>query len=128
MDVGIYMLGFIIIIFSIVFGMFDLNLNASMKQNLFDSVRSANQNALIELQDEYNNLERLTTPQMLESWLYSFALSEDLSYDELVINFVQIETEPPLYLVYAQGNKEKYAVLTGDAYAAYYSGTTIITK
>jgi len=114
--------------FSLVFGMFDMNLNQSMKQNLFESIRSANQNALYDVQDDYNNQEVLTTPMMLEAWLIDFAGSEDLKYKDLVINFVQLETEPPLYLVYVKGYKDKYAVISEDAYAAYYSSTTIITK
>jgi len=128
LDIGAYILGFIIVTFSLVFGMFDMNLNQSMKQNLFESIRSANQNALYDVQDDYNNQEVLTTPMMLEAWLIDFAGSEDLKYKDLVINFVQLETEPPLYLVYVKGYKDKYAVISEDAYAAYYSSTTIITK
>ena len=128
MDVGIYMLGLIIILFSIVFGMFDMNLNSSMKQNLFESVRSANQDALYDLQDDYNNRRVLTTEKMLEAWLIDFAKSAGLPYKELVINFVQIETDPPLYLVYVEGYKENYVIISGEAYAAYHSGATIITK
>lgn len=128
MDAGIYMLGLVIILFSLVFGMFDVNLNSSMKQNLFESVRAANQDALYDLQDDYNARKVLTTASMLEAWLIDFAKSADLSYKELVINFVQIETDPPLYLVYVEGHKDKYVVISGDAYASYYSGATIITK
>ena len=128
MDVGVYVLGFIIILFSIVFGMFDVNLNSSMKQNLFESVRAANQNALIEMQEGYNQRDVITTPMMLDLWLCDFAKSADLEYEDLEINFVQIETEPPLYLVYVEGYKENYAVFAGDANASYFSGATIITK
>lgn len=128
MDIGVYILGCIILTFTIIFGMFDMNLNNSMKQNLFESVRATNQNALFALQDDYNNLRQLTTPRMLEEWLIAFAKNRDLSYTDLVVNFVQIENEPPLYLVYVEGYKEQYAILSEEAYAAYYSGSTLITK
>ena len=130
MDAGIYMLGLIILLFTLVFGMFDVNVNSSMKQNLYESVRSANQNALLELEAKYQEGEELTTIEMLEEWLSEFAQNNDLSYSELKINFVQMETEPPVYLVYIEGHKDQYKVLgsgTMDAFVKYHSGSTLIT-
>ena len=128
MDAGIYILGGIILLFSLVFGMFDANLNNTMKQDLYESVRAANQNALIALEQDYKNSISLTTAGMIESWLAEFALNNALDYETLRISFVQVETEPPLYLMYVEGFKDEYVVVSGDAYAAFYSGTTIITK
>jgi len=128
MDVGVYILGGIILLFSIVFGMLDVNLNSSMKQNLFESVRAANQNALLEMEEAYESREILTTTRMIETWLSEFASSEDLRYEEIKLNFIQMETDPPLYLVYAEGFNDRYVMISADAYASYFSGATIITK
>lgn len=128
MDFGVYILGAIILLFSIVFGLLDFNLNASMKQNLFESVRAANQEALYTLEENYDNRQILTSAQMIETWLMEFASSKDLNYKEIQINFLQLETEPPLYLVYAKGFNDKYVIVSSDAYAEYFSGATIITR
>jgi len=128
MDVGVYILGATVLLFSIVFGLLDFNINASMKQNLFESVRAANQNSLISLESKYGNREILTTCQMIETWLCEFASDRDLNYKEVEIDFVQVETEPPLYLVNVKGFVDKYAIVSEDAYAEYFSGATIISK
>ena len=128
MEAGVSMFGTIILIFMIVFGMLDVSLNSSMKHEMYESVRSANQNALIEMEEDYKTGVTLTTPQMLETWLAEFSQTHDMSFDELKINFVQMETDPPLYLVYVEGYKGQYVMFSGDARAVYYNGSTIITK
>lgn len=125
MDLAAYMYLFVIMVFSLVFGMIDVNAGASTRQNLFESVRDANQSALYTIQDEYEERKVITTPQMMEAWLMSYITDEDLRYENITLNFVQMETEPPLYLVYIEGRRDEYIIVSSDAYDKYISGATI---
>lgn len=126
MNLAAYMYCFTVLIFALVFGMIDVNAANSSLQNQFESVRDANQSALYTVQEDYNQRKVLTTPQMMEAWLTSFLTDRDLRYEDITLNFVQIETDPPLFLVSVEGYRDDYMILTKDAVTGYYSGSTIL--
>lgn len=128
MEIGGYGLMWVCVIFTLMFGMLDLTKNGSANQNIFNSIRYANQNALYDVQPDYESRETLTSAQMLEVWLEEFAQNADMEYNDIVLNFAQIETEPPLYLVYAKGYKDQYRILTAEAYYEFLNGSTILQK
>lgn len=90
-------------------------------------LRTANQNALIEMQPDYNEYEEITDEKMLEAWLENFVKNNDLGYDEVELSFVQIETDPPLFLVTAKAKHGNYFIAKKEAVVTFYSGTTIIS-
>jgi len=97
-----------------------------MKHSLFETVRAANQNSLLSLQQDYEKGKSLTTPQMLEEWISQFVTQNSLNYNSITLGFVQLETDPPLYLVTAEGKKNNYTIIQDQAYVRYTSGTLLI--
>ena len=128
MDMPIRLIGIVCIAFSLIFMSMDIFKNQEMLQNEFESNRLATQGSLLDLQEKYNNNEELTSVEMLNAWLTNFVNAHGITYEKLKLGFVQIETDPPLYLVTVEGYKDEYALLSGDAYVRYTSGATIITK
>ena len=128
MDMPIRLIGIVCIAFSLIFMSMDIFKNQEMLQNEFESNRLATQGSLLDLQEKYNNNEELTSVEMLNAWLTNFVNAHGMTYEKLKLGFVQIETDPPLYLVTVEGYKDEYALLSGEAYVRYTSGATIITK
>ena len=128
MDMPVRLIGIVCIAFSLIFMSMDIFKNQEMLQNEFESNRLATQGSLLDLQEKYNNNEELTSVEMLNAWLTNFVNAHGISYEKLKLGFVQIETDPPLYLVTVEGYKDEYALLSGEAYVRYTSGATIITK
>ena len=128
MDMPIRLIGIVCIAFSLIFMSMDIFKNQEMLQNEFESNRLATQGSLLDLQEKYNNNEELTSVEMLNAWLTNFVNAHGITYEKLKLGFVQIETDPPLYLVTVEGYKDEYALLSGEAYVRYTSGATIITK
>lgn len=118
----------LILIATFSFLMLDFNSNISMKSDTYESTRAANQNALLDLQENYDNYEELNTPAMVERWLSNFLKNENIPWKDIEISFIQIETDPPTYLMEVKGhNKANYAIVRKDAYVEFTSGTTLIT-
>jgi len=128
MDMPVRLIGIVCIAFSLIFMSMDIFKNQEMLQNEFESNRLATQGSLLDLQEKYNNNEELTSVEMLNAWLTNFVNAHGITYEKLKLGFVQIETDPPLYLVTVEGYKDEYALLSGEAYVRYTSGATIITK
>ena len=128
MDMPVRLIGIVCIAFSLIFMSMDIFKNQEMLQNEFESNRLATQGSLLDLQEKYNNNEELTSVEMLNAWLTNFVNAHGITYEKLKLGFVQIETDPPLYLVTVEGYKDEYALLSGEAYVRYISGATIITK
>ena len=128
MDMPIRLIGIVCIAFSLIFMSMDIFKNQEMLQNEFESNRLATQGSLLDLQEKYNNNEELTSVEMLNAWLTNFVNAHGITYEKLKLGFVQIETDPPLYLVTVEGYKDEYALLSGEAYVRYTSGATIISK
>lgn len=128
MDMPVRLIGIVCIAFSLIFMSMDIFKNQEMLQNEFESNRLATQGSLLDLQEKYNNNEELTSVEMLNAWLINFVNAHGITYEKLKLGFVQIETDPPLYLVTVEGYKDEYALLSGEAYVRYTSGATIITK
>ena len=128
MDMPIRLIGIVCITFSLIFMSMDIFKNQEMLQNEFESNRLATQGSLLDLQEKYNNNEELTSVEMLNAWLTNFVNAHGITYEKLKLGFVQIETDPPLYLVTVEGYKDEYALLSGEAYVRYTSGATIISK
>ena len=105
----------------------DIYKNQQMQQSEFEATRSANQGSLLDLQEKYNNNETLTTVEMLNAWLINFIDTHGLAYEKVRLGFVQIEADPPLYLVTVEGYEEDYAILGQEAYVRYTSGAMIIS-
>ena len=118
----------LILIATFSFLMLDFNSNISMKSDAYESTRAANQNALLDLQENYDNYEELNTPAMVERWLVNFLKNENIPWKDIDISFIQIENDPPTYLLEVKGhNKSKYAIVGKEAYVEFSSGTTLIT-
>ena len=128
MDMPIRLIGIVCIAFSLIFMSMDIFKNQEMLQNEFESNRLATQGSLLDLQEKYNNNEELTSVEMLNAWLTNFVNAHGITYEKLKLGFVQIETDPPLYLVTVEGYKDEYALLSGEAYVRYTSGAMIISK
>ena len=128
MDMPIRLIGIVCIAFSLIFMSMDIFKNQEMLQNEFESNRLATQGSLLDLQEKYNNNEELTSVEMLNAWLTNFVNAHGITYEKIKLGFVQIETDPPLYLVTVEGYKDEYALLSGEAYVRYTSGATIISK
>ena len=128
MDMPVRLIGIVCIAFSLIFMSMDIFKNQEMLQNEFESNRLATQGSLLDLQEKYNSNEELTSVEMLNAWLTNFVNAHGITYEKLKLGFVQIETDPPLYLVTVEGYKDEYALLSGEAYVRYTSGATIITK
>ena len=122
MDMPIRLIGIVCIAFSLIFMSMDIFKNQEMLQNEFESNRLATQGSLLDLQEKYNNNEELTSVEMLNAWLTNFVNAHGITYEKLKLGFVQIETDPPLYLVTVEGYKDEYALLSGEAYVRYTSG------
>jgi len=127
MDMPIRAIGLVIIVFSLIFVSLDLFKNQEMIQSEFESNRLATQGSLRDLQEKYNNNEELTSVEMLNAWLTNFVNAHGITYEKIKLGFVQIETDPPLYLVTIEGYENEYAILKNEAYVQYTSGATIIT-
>lgn len=128
MDMPIRLIGIVCIAFSLIFMSMDIFKNQEMIQGEFEANRLATQGSLRDLQEKYNNNEELTSVEMLNTWLTNFVNAHGITYEKLKLGFVQIETDPPLYLVTVEGYKDDYALLSGEAYVKYTSGATIISK
>lgn len=128
MEMPIKVIGLVIIVFFLIFTSMDLFKNQEMIQAEFESNRLATQGSLKDLQEKYNNNEEISSVEMLNIWLTNFVNAHGITYEKLKLGFVQIETDPPLYLVTIEGYENEYAILSGDAYARYTSGATIISK
>lgn len=128
MEISIRLFFVVIFTFWFTFLMVDFNHNISMKHDSYESVRASNQDSLLDLQKHYDEYEELNTAVMLEEWLVNFVDNNNLSWDEIEIGFVQIETDPPLYLVNIEGYLDSYAIVNKDAFVSFYSGTTILSK
>ena len=128
MDMPVRVVGLIIIVFYLIFTSMDLFKNQEMIQSEFESNRLATQGSLRDLQEKYNNNEELSSVEMLNTWLTNFVNAHGITYEKLKLGFVQIETDPPLYLVTVEGYEDEYAILSGEAYVRYTSGATIISK
>lgn len=126
MELGVYAFAWIMAISTLFLGVLDVNTNATTKEHMFDSIRSANQNALYDVQNDYEGGKTLSSPEMIETWLSEFAQDMDMNFEDLVVNFIQLEGEPPVYLMYVEGYKDKYAIINKDVYISYINGSTII--
>jgi len=127
MEMPVKLIGIICITLSLILMSLDIYKNQQMIQSEFESNRSANQGSLLDLQEKYNNNETLTTVEMLDAWLVNFINTHGLAYEKVRLGFVQIESDPPLYLVTVEGYEEDYAILGQEAYVKYTSGAMIIT-
>ena len=128
MEMAIRLIGLVVIVFTLIFASLDLFKNQEMIQSEFESNRLATQGSLRDLQEKYNNNEELSSVEMLNTWLTNFVNAHGIAYEKLKLGFVQVETDPPLYLVTVEGYEDEYAYLSGEAYARYTSGATIISK
>ena len=128
MDMPIRLIGIVCIAFSLIFMSMDIFKNQEMIQSEFEANRLATQGSLRDLQEKYNDNEELSSVEMLNTWLTNFVNAHGITYEKLKLGFVQIETDPPLYLVTVEGYKDEYALLSGEAYVKYTSGATIISK
>lgn len=119
---------FFILIFMFTFLLFDVNKNLGLKQDAYETIRASNQNALLDLEDKYNDYEELNTPAMLEQWLVNFINNNNIKWEDIEIEFIQLETDPPLYLVGIEGYKESYTIVNKRTYIRFHNGSTIISK
>lgn len=126
MDLAIWGLVFVTIIFSFTFASLDVQKNNQLKQDLFTAVRSANQNSLEIIQDQYDHYEEITSAQMMEEWLRSFSNNLSSGFNEIKLNFIQVQEEPPIFLVYVEGEEGRYAILRDEALVEHYSGALIV--
>lgn len=126
MDLAIWGLVFVTIIFSFTFASLDVQKNNQLKQDLFTAVRSANQNSLEIIQDQYDHYEEITSAQMMEEWLRSFSNNLSSGFNEIKLNFIQVQEEPPIFLVYVEGEEGRYAILKDKALVEHYSGALIV--
>lgn len=133
MDTPVITFFLVIVMFIFSFLMVDVDSNVQMKTDAYESVRAANQNALLDLQDKYDEYDELNTPAMVEEWLANFLSKNNIAWKEITINFVQIETDPPAYLMSVEGHKQSgYAIIKGgaandNAIVKFSSGATIIS-
>lgn len=126
MDLAIWGLVFVTIIFSFTFASLDVQKNNQLKQDLFTAVRSANQNSLEIIQDQYDHYEEITSAQMMEEWMRSFSNNLSSDFSEIKLNFIQVQEEPPVFLVYVEGQEGQYAILKDRALVEHYSGALIV--
>lgn len=111
------------------FANLDFQRNSNMKYTEFESLRSANQNSLIEIKDKYDEYETITSGEMLENWLINFCNNNSMDYDDIKISILQMEEDPvPLYLAYIEGYKNSYIILNKEAVTSFYSGAMLIEK
>ena len=128
MDVSVIALIFVFLTFQFSFIMFDFQHNQNMKQDIFSNIRTANQNALLQVQNDYNEYKELTENAMLEAWLENFVKQNNLDFNDIELGFVQIETDPPLFLVTVEGAHGDYRVINKQALVSYVNGTMIISE
>lgn len=110
------------------FLLFDINKNLTIKQDAYETLRASNQNSLLDLNENYSKFKQLNTPAMLEQWLVNFINNNNIKWQDVELEFIQIETDPPLYLVGIQGYVGHYAVISKDTFIQYHSGSMIITE
>ena len=128
MDLPVIALIFVFLTFQFTFIMFDYQHNQHMKQDIFSTIRTANQNALLQLKDEYDEYKELTENGMLEAWLENFVKQNNLNFDDIELGFVQLETDPPLFLVTIEGGHGEYGTIKQSALVSYINGAMIISN
>jgi len=129
MSLAIAGLVIVIFIFSLTFAAFDISQSAAMRHDVYESVRIANQNALLDVQEEYNTHQELTQARLIEEWIVNFLNNTGIEYSEVKLKFSYLSTEPPIFTVEIEGHAEAgYVMFNGvDAEVKYYSSSTIIT-
>lgn len=127
MDNPVWFLVLTFIIFTLTFASLDISNNTTIKHDTFESIRASNQNALIEIQDEYNEYKEIPTAQMLTEWITTYCNNSNVKYKDIELNFVQMETDPPTFLVSIEGDVGHYAIVPKQALVSYYSGATIVS-
>lgn len=128
MDIAVWGLVFITVIFSLTFAGIDLQHNSTLKQDIFTSIRAANQNGLEVIKREYEEYEEITSAQMMEEWLRSFTDNTNIDFNELKLNFIEVQSEPPVFLVSVEGQQGRYVVIRDEALARHYSGALIVQE
>jgi len=129
MDLPIIFLLIVYVIFQFVFIDIDVSKNNNIKQEIFSSLRYANQNSLIEIDNEYKDYLLIDSVDMLEKWIINFCISSSRDIEKMKISFIQIESDPlPLYLVKVEGFDGKYVVISNDVYSSYMNGAMIIKE
>ena len=127
MEIALRCLILLILIFNFTLIMFDINKNQTIKQTAFETIRAANQNGLLELQENYDNFEVLDSAMMLNEWLVSFISNNSLDFQDVTIGFVEIESEPPFYVVRFEGYYDDYAIISKEAYVEYTNAAMIVS-
>ena len=128
MDLAVKVICGAIITMWLFFMQLDMNISKQMMTSEFFSNRSSSQGSLYEIQDKYNNREEITTVEMLDNWIINFINTHGVDYEQVNLLFHQIETDPPTYLVTVEGYVDEYAILSGEAYFEYTSGTSLISS
>ncbi|MEA5017833.1 MAG: hypothetical protein VB009_03840 [Erysipelotrichaceae bacterium] len=126
MSVAISALVFVILIFSMTITLFDINKNMQLRQIIHENTRAATHNSLLELSNQYQDNKPISTMAMLEAWLVNFVDDNVVDISELVIEFIKINEDPPLFLVNVKGKSSASAFLTAELYSKIISGTMII--
>jgi len=120
MDIQIKGIIALIILFLLISVISDVNSVSKVKNSIFNSVRSANQNSLKEL-----NGIKCDDVMMLETWLKNFIYSYDLLIEEIEIEFLLIQDDPKVYIVKISGY-ESYCFINEETYFSYISCGTIV--
>ena len=121
----------LLLVLTIMFSFINLDYQKSVhtKQNIFESIRAANQNSLYEIQDQYDNYEEITTVEMLDKWIINFCNNNSINMEEMKISFIMVSNDPvPLYLVNINGVNGKYISVNAKTIASYYYGALLIEK
>lgn len=128
MDQPIWALVLVTIVFTLLFSIMDIGNTSTIKQDTFENVRAANQNALLNIQEDYNDLKELGNATLLEEWIISYCNNNDVNYEDIEINFVQIKNDPPTFLVSVNNDAGSYAIIPQEAMVKFYSGSTVVSK
>ena len=99
MDLAISALIILVLIFTSTFTMLDVSRNMTIQQDIFTSLRSANQNALLDIKDDYESRDEITEARMIQEWLVNFLDNNNLNYRDVTLKFTYLSTDPPTYTV-----------------------------
>ena len=129
MDLAISALIILVLIFTSTFTMLDVSRNMTIQQDIFTSLRSANQNALLDIKDDYESRDEITEARMIQEWLVNFLDNNNLNYRDVTLKFTYLSTDPPTYTVEVEGYSEHaYIKVTGkEAKIKYIHAATILT-
>ena len=129
MDLAISALIILVLIFTVTFTMLDVSRNMTIQQDIFTSLRSANQNALLDIKEDYESRDEITEARMIQEWLVNFLDNNNLNYRDVTLKFTYLSTDPPTYTVEVEGYSEHaYIKVTGkEAKIKYINAATILT-